>query len=330
MTNRVVIIGAGLSGLLAASQLRGDDFSVHLVEKGRSVGGRLATRRIGAASLDHGAQFFTVRSDQFQASVNQWLADDIVSVWCEGFGEIDGYPRYRVNGGMNNLAKYLADDLDVTTSVRAQAIIPGPDAWTVTYEGGARHPDESDAVIVTSPVPQSLELLASGGVPITGDSIGLKALSYHRVIALLVTLKSGASASLPSPGALQQPDDPTFSFIADNQAKGISQDPAITFHTAHELSSELWAESDDAVRDRLLPAAVAAVGTDQFEEIQVKRWRYSGPVTPWPERCQQVASQPGPLLFAGDAFGGPKVEGAFLSGSAAGAAVRSALAADEG
>ena len=51
---------------------------VVVLDKGRSPGGRLATRRIGEATLDHGAQFFTVRSDAFAARVDRWEADGSV------------------------------------------------------------------------------------------------------------------------------------------------------------------------------------------------------------------------------------------------------------
>lgn len=326
VTNRAVIIGAGLSGLVAAGVLRGSGVDVLVVDKGRSVGGRLATRRIGSSTLDHGAQFFTVRSDEFRDAVERWEGAGLVSVWCEGFEEIDGYPRYRVNGGMSQLAKHLAQDLDIVTGVRAQAVLPAPEAWTITYEGGSRHPDDGAAVLITAPVPQTLELLASGGVKLSDHTAGLADIHYHKVVALLVRLDDGATTTLPEPGARQSPDDATFSFIADNQRKGVSDSPAVTFHTAHQLSAELWDLNDDDIRQRLVPEAMAAVGTDAFAEIQVKRWRYSGPVTPWPERCQQVAERPGPLVLAGDAFGGPKVEGAFLSGLAAGEHLRQALA----
>jgi len=67
---KVVIVGAGISGLVAARELAAHDVDVTVVDKGRSVGGRLATRRIGDARLDHGAQFFTVRTPAFQACVD--------------------------------------------------------------------------------------------------------------------------------------------------------------------------------------------------------------------------------------------------------------------
>ncbi|MEZ5225445.1 MAG: FAD-dependent oxidoreductase [Acidimicrobiales bacterium] len=52
-------------------------------------------------------------------------------------------------------------------------------------------------------------------------------------------------------------------------------------------------------------------------EYQVKKWRYAGPVVPRSERSLTIARTPGPLVLAGDAFGGSKVEGAFLSGLSA-------------
>ena len=67
---KVVIVGAGIAGLVAARELAASGVDVRVVDKGRSVGGRLATRRIGDARLDHGAQFFTVRTPAFRARVD--------------------------------------------------------------------------------------------------------------------------------------------------------------------------------------------------------------------------------------------------------------------
>lgn len=63
-TTDVLIIGAGLAGLSAANELKRAGHNVLIIDKGRGIGGRLAGRRIGDASFDHGAQFFTAREDR--------------------------------------------------------------------------------------------------------------------------------------------------------------------------------------------------------------------------------------------------------------------------
>jgi renalase len=321
----VLIIGAGLSGLIAAQELTRLDHDVLIVDKGRSPGGRLATRRIDDATLDHGAQFFTVRDPGFSAQVEHWLTDGVVTEWCRGFGEPDGYPRYRAEGGMNRLARHLSRGIDIVTGVRAQATIAGSDGWTVTYDGANREPDDAVAVIATPPVPQSLEILDAGPVRLDEEHHALRSLRYHKVIALLMT--TDRRPDLGPTGARQTPGDPDFSFIADNHVKGISASPALTFHVAHQRSDELWEASNHELVEHLLPLACEAVGLSSTDvgTAQIKKWRYSGPVEPWPDRCAVVAASPGPLVLAGDAFGGPKIEGAYLSGLAAATAVASLL-----
>ena len=46
---KITVVGAGLSGLIAARDLASRGHTVVVVDKGRGVGGRLATRRIGDA-----------------------------------------------------------------------------------------------------------------------------------------------------------------------------------------------------------------------------------------------------------------------------------------
>lgn len=336
-----LVIGAGLSGLMAARDLARAGRAVLIVDKGRSVGGRLATRRMADAVLDHGAQFFTVRSDSFRADVDNWLDAGIVEEWCRGFATEDGYPRYRGAGGMNRWAKHIAAELSdlhdedghplvrIETRQRAQAVIDDGESFVVSYDGATREPDHARDVVITSPVPQTLEILASGGISLPEAERGtIQGLRYHAVIGLLATVAPADDdgTGRPSPdfgdaGALQRPDDPTFTFVADNRQKGISPSAAVTFHAAHARSAELWDAPDDEILEALRPDAERLLGSATIQEIQVKKWRYAGPVEPHPDRCVVVRDQPGRLVLAGDAFGGPKVEGAYLSGRAAAAAI---------
>jgi len=315
---RVAIVGAGLAGLMAARPLAAAGHDVVLLDKGRSPGGRLATRRVGDAVVDHGAQFFTVRSDAFAASVDAWRRDGLVTEWCRGFGaEPDGHPRYAVRGGMNALAKHLARGLDVRCSTMAFAIRPATDGgWSVGIDDGSAVPAE--ALVVTTPLPQASSLLMTSGVAVP---VELARTEYDRTLALLAVLDR--PPAVPAPGGVQRPDD-AVSFVGDNVAKGISTVPALTVHATAEWSEAHWDDDPETVHALLLSLARPWLGEATVVASQVKRWRFATPRTPWPDPCWVATEADGadaPLVLAGDAFAGPRVEGAALSGLAASAAL---------
>ena len=309
---RVIIVGAGLSGLMAARSLVSDGHEVTLMDKGRSPGGRLATRRIAGARLDHGAQFFTVRSAEFRAHVDAWVADGVVHEWCRGFADQDGHPRYVGTGGMNMIAKHLAAGLDVRCDHLVFAIRRDGGGWQVQTDDAVDH--AADAVILTAPVPQSFSLLFGAGIEMPAEMRGT---DYDRTLGLLAVLDSDDHA-VPAPGGVQYPDD-TFQFIGDNKAKGTSEVPALTFHFSPAFSEARFDADPATVHAELLEVVAPWLGSARVVESQVKKWRCATPRRAWPEPCWVA---PGlPLVLAGDACAGPKVEGAALSGLAAAAAV---------
>jgi renalase len=310
----VVVVGAGLSGLVAARRLRAAGDDVVVLDKGSAVGGRLATAQLGPARLDTGAQFFTVRSEAFAAMVDPWLRSGLVYEWTRGFQDPpDGYPRYAVRNGMAALATHLADGLDVRLDTFVFAIRPGPGRWHVVVDDGSVV--TADALVVACPVPQSASLLMTSGLAVPEE---LRRTDYDRTIALLTVLK-GAGA-VPEPGGVQQADD-TFSFVADNRRKGISDVPATTFHVAADLSRDHWDDPPAALAAWLLAAARPWLGGAEVVASHVKRWRFATPQRMWPDPCWSSADGVAPVAMAGDAFAGPKVEGAALSGLAAAEAV---------
>ena len=115
-----------MAGLTAARLLADAGQVVTVLDKGRRPGGRMATRQLaGGALADHGAQFFTVRSEAFSAAVARWLDEGTVREWCRGFpsdgghspSSDDGHPRYVAPHGMGQLAARMVRGLDVRPSV---------------------------------------------------------------------------------------------------------------------------------------------------------------------------------------------------------------------
>ena len=307
---RVVVVGAGIAGLMAAQSLVKNGHDVVVVDKGRSPGGRLATRRIDNATLDHGAQFFTVRDPLFKSHVEKWIASGVVTEWCRGFDSAtqnnDGFPRYRGVRGMTDIAKHLANGLDVRCNTLAFSIAPGTTSkWQLNIDDGSAL--NADALIVTCPLPQTYALLVTADIELPDSMMRTE---YDRTICLLAVLNQ--SSAVVSPGGLQNPDE-TFSFVADNAIKGISSAVALTLHANPQFSLEHWDAPPQDVHDLLLKQAKPWIGDATVVTSQVKKWRLATPLTIWPDRYWANEM----IVLAGDAFGGPKIEGAALSGLSA-------------
>lgn len=154
---------------------------------------------------------------------------------------------------------------------------------------------------------------------IRGD---LEQINYAPCLAVLAQL-AGASL-IPAPGGLWFAGEP-ISWMADNQRKSVSpgQGAAITIHAGPQFSQANWETPEGEVTAALLAMAAPWLGSVPLQ-TQLHRWRYSLPLRVYPERCL-VLREPAPLVIAGDAFGGPRVEGVTLSGLAAGVALAEIL-----
>ncbi|MFN0149422.1 MAG: NAD(P)/FAD-dependent oxidoreductase [bacterium] len=330
-----IVVGAGMAGLMAARRLTSAGVRVLVVDKGRGVGGRMATRRApglpaGRAGVwDHGAQFFTAREEAFRTLVSGWLDSGVAQIWADAFpGDAAPeasrpHPRYRGTSGMAGVAKFLARGLDVHLSARVVALRLRDRRWQLETEAGDRH--VADAVVLTPPVPQSLSLLDAGGVKLH-DSLrsGLEGIAYAPCIAILARLE-GRSA-VPEPGGVRLSGEP-LAWIADNRVKGISPEATtLTLHAGPVFSRAQWDSDLDGLARFLLEQARPWLGTEA-SDWQVHRWLYSQPTVTHPNRCVSIPDCGAPLVLCGDAFGGPRVEGAALSGIAAAARL---LGADAG
>lgn len=328
----VLIVGAGLAGLTAARALVDAGRTVRLLDRSVGPGGRLATRRIDDATLDHGAQFFTVRSARFAALARAWLDRGApIEQWSSGFAQAsdirdgrdgvtstagDGHPRFRVRGGMNALAKVLAGDLDVQADALATAVWVRDGRWHVAVDGkDGPTVHHAAALVCTPPVPQTLALFARGDTDLpTETAAALGDVTYDPCLALLAVLD--ADPALPRPGGVQFASGPVR-WLADNARKDVSARPAATLHASGAWSAASYDASDGVVGPTLLAWLQPWLGAAAVLTWQVKRWRYAQP-RDLVEQASLVARLDGATVaFAGDAFAHARIEGAARSGLAA-------------
>jgi renalase len=124
---------------------------------------------------------------------------------------------------------------------------------------------------------------------------------------------------LPGPGGMHPRKGGPIAWIADNERKGIASSPCLTVHASPDFSQKHIETDLEEVKAMLIEAATTALACE-IVEAQVHRWRYALPLTTAEEPCLTLAG-PAPIILAGDGFGGPRIEGAFLSGMAAAAAL---------
>ena len=321
MDSDVIVIGAGLTGLVAARQLESADKKVIVLDKEDRVGGRLATHCFQNGVADYGAQFFTARTETFQKQVALWQAKDMIDIWGYDWsdGSIkrtspEGLPRYIARGGMNQLAQDLAVSLcDVRQNVTVNGIYWRNDKWQVEDTHG--NTLMSHTLILTPSVPQSLELLRNVSLA-DEDTQALKHIHYSPCLCGLFVVDG--TVSLSESGAIQDFDQ-TMYWIADNQAKGISPNQCIiTIHAEERYSCQHYDDPNEVTLAAMCEhlQKYMSVGAS-IKEAHLKKWRYGLPLTTHPYDVLKADDLP--LIFAGDAFGGRgRVEGAYLSGLAAG------------
>ncbi|MFW5693609.1 MAG: NAD(P)/FAD-dependent oxidoreductase [Alkalispirochaeta sp.] len=337
-TYDVTIVGAGIAGLAAARELSRNGFRTVVLDKGRSVGGRMATRRIAGDSFDTGAQFFTAVTPEFSAVVETAAAAGVVTQWYQRPPRRSGgvpLPVWRGSGGMTDLPKWIAADqpegsaMEIHLSTRVTALEPTGGRVLVWTEDTHQPPIETETVILTPPVPQLLELLPPGIA--TSIDPETATIDYDPCLALLLTLEDPLPGLLNEHGWFRDPEPHTpIAWVADNAMKGLSPNdsrPArtsdtssrLTVHSSAATARRLYDDDHRALQE-LTEALSALVPADQRDylkharsqsSLELKKWRYARPT----RRAHDASVELTPrIIMAGDAFGGGRVEGAFTSG----------------
>jgi len=326
----VAIVGAGLSGLMAGRYLADSGLDVAIFESAPVVGGRAMTHSVGRGRADSGAQFFTARAPEFATIVAQWLRDGLIFEWSRGWSDgslgaavDDGYPRYAARGGFAMLAEPLANGLPIYCSCSVESLAVQNGRWVVA--GPNLSPTtQARAVLLCQPVPEALLILAEGGVAMPAKEYQiLSAIRYGRCLCGLFEIDG--TEEIPFPGVVQRPDQ-SITWVADNLRKGVSTTSrTITAHAGRAASQAYWSMDDADVLAWMWTEIGGWFSADtQVTDARLVRWPYAVPLSTYPERYLLSALTP-PLAFAGDAFDGPRVEGAVLSGLAAAGAIFAGL-----
>ncbi len=324
----IAVIGAGISGLVLARQLR-DVAAVTVFEKSRGIGGRMATRYANGYEFDHGAQFFTARTPAFREFLQPLINARVVANWTATFAELDktrvrdlrdwsdDYPHYVGMPRMNAIGKFLSQGLDVRTHTPVAEIRRERGRWAVLDSDGDRH-GGFDWLVLTAPAPQTADL--ASGFP------GLAGLGRTHTMRACYALMLGFARPLELPWQAAAVRDADISWISVNSSKPGRETPfAMLIHSTNAWANAHIDDEADAVRAHMLDEASTVCGMDLSvaDHCGLHRWRYAN-----------IARQGGPDCFidgdaqlaaCGDWFVRGRVEAAFASAHSLGRQLRGRL-----
>lgn len=302
---------------MCARQLASAGHQVVVLDRERAPGGRLSARGAPGHTADHGAQFFTARDRMFRAHVAAWHNAGVIAPW-EGrllrFA-VDGEPgganpdvRWVGTPHQGALAAHLAIGIDMRTGIEIRHLDRQQGAWRLRDAAGAEV-GQFDAVVLAMPAPQAAALLS--------DAPALQAAAQG------VTMAPCWAVVAEYPVSLQAPFDGAFvergplSWVARDSSKpGRPPGERWVLHASSQWSRRYLEEAPGSVtRALLLAFARLLPGSEVASPMtHAHRWRYALPERMHPEPFLWDAALR--VGACGDWCAGPRVEGAWLSGTA--------------
>jgi predicted NAD/FAD-dependent oxidoreductase len=314
---RVAVIGAGLAGLTAARILDDQGHDVIVVDKGRSPGGRMSTRRADDGCFDHGAQYFTARDPRFLRHVVAWRERGLVDTWDARIAVVNGNrieqekgstERYVAVPGMNAICQEIAGELpDCRCAWPVRRVRYESGRWTLISEEG--EPLTADALVIAIPAPQAAALFEDSAM-----APALPAVEMQPCWALMATLDKPL---LPDYDAAFV-NNGRLSWLAGQASRpGRSDAEAWVLHASPAWSAEHLLADPEEITEELLGAALELpiAQAVNVRSAVPHRWRYA--LAPEPLENAAIWHEDQSLAIAGDWCHGSRVEGAYLSGAAA-------------
>ena len=328
----VAIIGAGVTGLACARALVERGLTVRVFDKGRSAGGRLATRRSEAHTFDLGAQYFTVRDDRFARAAGGcavWQARIVAIDEARQVADVEPCERWVGTPGMSALGAHLATGIDVRSGHRVdrlerangKVVLHGtiaPAGVTLappTQDEPARKIlGEFDRVIITVPAPQAL--------PLVGPALAapLAAVAFEPCFA--VGLAAEELRAVPFDGAFVGRDGETWSPLSwiarDSSKPGRPPGERWVLHASGAWSAAHLDASEEDVIAALTTELARLVSIPLRPSFTLSRRWLLARAAP---ALDVGALHDDAVLVGGDWAQGGRIEGAFTSGLALAAAV---------
>jgi renalase len=313
MKKRILIIGAGVSGLTLANELS-SVAEVSVFEKARGVGGRMSTRYADPFSFDHGAPFFTAESELFKNFIQNYIQNNIFALWETDVFDLKNRiciekktDFYVAIPHMNNLCKSLSQGLNIHLNTE---ILP----FLRKHKNGWHAVDKNntnlghyDIIISTAPLSQTRLLFAA--LPLQEKYFShLKMSACHALmVGLNIPWKYNWEIAKVSDSPIQ------WIYLSSGKPGRDRNKTSLVLHT-----DPMWSDNHidiplDTIESNLLSEffRISDLNASHIAFSSIHRWRYAG-------SDNKAASVPyfdktAGIGFTGDWLSHARVEDAWLN-----------------
>ena len=340
----VAIAGAGMAGLSCAAKLKAAGLRVVVLEKSRGIGGRVATRRLQNACVDHGlpvfdsdflelAQTFGIPRASALQILQPWPRDKVFQahqLGTSGSWEITALPPDMQSGwvaaaGVTAIAKQLAAHLPIEREFRVHQLRV-MNAGSQTYwqllpatTSGGSPAITAQIVVLAIPAPQALALytpLISQGFP-ANIQRQLEQVTFEPRLSAIASYAADTEADPLPWQELHYRDHPVLQRTLNEAAKGRSpQGPLLVLHSTDDFAAQFLETDDLMPAGQIMVESAAAVGPQWLNQpcqLQVHRWRYGIASGSYPG-TGIFAQGKAPLWLCGDWCTGHKLADAVQAG----------------
>ncbi len=328
------VIGAGLSGLVAAKILSDGGHTVKVYERAQSAGGRLASMKAGRDNdiiVDQREAAFPARGSLFSEFVDELTEKEILRVW-EGQiplyngqklkkGHVDGDEDtlYCAPGGIARIGSYLSRWVDVEINERVGGFtclgterqIKKP--WMLNLT--SFNVFEVDAVIVATPAPQAYGLIGnSQDERLVRELIPqLDKIRYESCFSLVTVFDD---VPVPDWKAVECVSCEVDQIINESSKRETGGKLALVLQSSFDFYRDYRDRAEKETIRELLQGAAKVTGDwiTKPDWTSLHKWKYRRVINPVKKSFLEIDRTDGALALIGDYYNGNTIESAYLSG----------------
>lgn len=340
----IVLIGTGIAALGAIAELAAQGMSkreIMLLEKSRGLGGRIASRWIGAEKeptplskrFDHGAPYLKLGSGALRQFLEREAVFRTVAAVSQPIVGIDEHGQLDLNRlrdandyfylpeGNNAFFKPLLSGYEVRYDFKAVSI--DYDGKIFFISDGSQQ-IQATQIILTAPAPQSSELLKKTGSAVERTVSDLSRITYRESLILLCAIRRDRVAALPEFFAAESSADISSiagiewlgrdRFKRPARAAAYPDEEPLTVRMSASFSARFYNADEAETIEQIRQHLDRCFGvTTEFLYASLKKWRYAFCNNPNAALAQPETA----LRLAGDFISGSEIAEAFESGVSA-------------